>query len=131
MELIINTPEEMFELWKKMAKDHKIILLKWDLWAGKTLFTKGFAKWLEIDENSVQSPTYTYLNSYDNKLLHIDMYRLENENVVWEKWINDQISQFDYITIERPKFIEILDIQNYIVVNIEKKREKRVVYIQN
>ncbi len=63
--------------------------------------------------------------------MHIDMYRLEDENEVWEKWINDQISQFDYITIERPKFIEILDIQNYIVVNIEKKREKRVVYIQN
>ena len=38
--IIINTPEEMFELWKKMAKDHKTILLKWDLWAGKTLFTK-------------------------------------------------------------------------------------------
>ena len=38
------------------------------------------------------------------------MYRLENENEVWEKWINDQISQYDYITIERPKFIELLDI---------------------
>jgi tRNA threonylcarbamoyladenosine biosynthesis protein TsaE len=76
---------------------------------------------LGIDENIVQSPTYTYLNSYNNKLLHIDMYRLENENEVWEKGINDQISQFDYITIERPKFIEILDIQNYIVINIQKK----------
>ena len=129
--IIINTPEEMFELWKKMAKDHKTILLKWDLWAGKTLFTKGFAKWLEIDENSVQSPTYTYLNSYDNKLLHIDMYRLENENEVWEKWINDQISQYDYITIERPKFIELLDIYEYTVVNIEKKWETRIVRIEN
>ena len=129
--IIINTPEEMFELWKKMAKDHKTILLKWDLWAGKTLFTKGFAKWLEIDENSVQSPTYTYLNSYDNKLLHIDMYRLENENEVWEKWINYQISQYDYITIERPKFIELLDIYEYTVVNIEKKWETRIVRIEN
>jgi tRNA A37 threonylcarbamoyladenosine biosynthesis protein TsaE len=49
------------------------------------------------------------------------MYRLEDENEVWEKGINDQISQFDYITIERPKFTEILDVQNYIVVNIQKK----------
>ncbi|HOG15348.1 MAG TPA: tRNA (adenosine(37)-N6)-threonylcarbamoyltransferase complex ATPase subunit type 1 TsaE [Candidatus Absconditabacterales bacterium] len=131
MELIINTPKEMFELGEKMAKDHKIILLKGDLGAGKTLFTKGFAKGLEIDENSVQSPTYTYLNSYDNKLLHIDMYRLEDENEVWEKGINDQISQYDYITIERPKFIELLDIYEYTVVNIEKKGETRIVRIEN
>lgn len=121
----------MFELWKTIAKNHKIILLYWDLWAWKTLFTKGFATWLGINEDIVQSPTYTYLNSYNDKLLHIDMYRLENENEVWEKWINDQISQYDYITIERPKFIEILDIYEYLIVKIEKKGDKRIVNIKN
>ncbi|MCK9467401.1 MAG: tRNA (adenosine(37)-N6)-threonylcarbamoyltransferase complex ATPase subunit type 1 TsaE [Candidatus Absconditabacterales bacterium] len=131
MELIISSPKEMFELGKTIAKNHKIILLYGDLGAGKTLFTKGFATGLGINEDIVQSPTYTYLNSYDDKLLHIDMYRLENENEVWEKGINDQISQYDYITIERPKFIEILDIYEYLIVKIEKKGDKRIVNIKN
>ncbi len=129
MKKIIKTPQEMFELWQKLAKDHKIILLYWDLWAGKTLLTKWFANWLGINENIVQSPTYAYLNSYDNKLLHIDMYRLENQNDVLEKWINEQISNHDYIAIERPKFVEILDIHKYTTINISKDGEKRIVEI--
>ena len=127
--MIINTPEEMFQLWQKLAKDHKIILLIWDLWAGKTLLTKWFANGLGIDENIVQSPTYAYINSYDGKLLHIDMYRIQNENDIREKWINDQISNHEYIAIEWPNFIDSLDISNYTTVKIQKDGDKRIVEI--
>ena len=37
------------------------------------------------------------------------MYRIWEENDVWEKWINDQISKHEYIAIEWPKFIDSLD----------------------
>lgn len=127
--MIINTPEEMFQLWQKLAKDHKIILLIWDLWAGKTLLTKWFANGLGIDENIVQSPTYAYINSYDGKLLHIDMYRIQNENDIREKWINDQISNHEYIAIEWPNFIDSLDISDYTTVKIQKDGDKRIVEI--
>ena len=127
--MIINTPEEMFNLWKEMSKKHKIVLLFWDLWAWKTLFTKWFANGLWIDENIVQSPTYAYINSYGGKLLHVDMYRIENENDVREKWINDQISNHEYITIEWPKFIDSLDISNYVKVFIAKDWDRRIVEI--
>lgn len=127
--MIINTPEEMFNLWKEMSKNHKIVLLFWDLWAWKTLFTKWFANGLWIDENIVQSPTYAYINSYGGKLLHVDMYRIENENDVREKWINDQISNHEYITIEWPKFIDSLDISNYVKVSITKDWDRRIVEI--
>lgn len=127
--MIINTPQEMFELWQSLAKDRKILLLIWDLWAWKTLLTKGFANWLWIDENIVQSPTYAYLNSYDGKLLHIDMYRIQSENDVREKWINDQIANHEYISIEWPNFIDSLDISNYTTINIKKDWDKRIVEI--
>lgn len=120
----------MFELWQKLSKDHKIILLFGDLWAGKTLLTKWFANWLWIDENKVQSPTYAYLNSYDDKLLHIDMYRLENEHDIREKGINDQITNHEYIAIERPKFVDILDIGHHTVIEITKEWDKRIVEIK-
>jgi tRNA threonylcarbamoyl adenosine modification protein YjeE len=127
--LIIPTPEEMFNLWTELAKKYKIILLQWDLWAGKTLLTKWFAHGLWIDENIVQSPTYAYLNSYDNKLLHIDMYRINTEHDIWEKWLNDQIANHEYIAIERPNFIDSLDISNYVTIKIQKDWEKRIVDI--
>lgn len=127
--MIISTPQEMFQLWEELAKNHKILLLKWDLWAGKTLLTKWFAHWLWIDENIVQSPTYAYMNSYNNKLLHIDMYRIWDENDIWEKWINDQISKHEFIAIERPNFIDMLDISNYTIVQITKDWDSRIVEI--
>jgi len=127
--MIISTPQEMFQLWEDLAKNHKILLLKWDLWAGKTLLTKWFAHWLWIDENIVQSPTYAYMNSYDDKLLHIDMYRIWDENDIWEKWINDQISKHEFIAIERPNFIDMLDISNYTIIQITKDWDSRIVEI--
>lgn len=127
--MIISTPEEMFKLWEELAKHHKILLLEWDLWAGKTLLTKWFAHGLGIDENIVQSPTYAYINSYDNKLLHIDMYRINNEHDIWEKWINDQITNHEYIAIERPNFIDSLDISDYVTIKIKKDWDKRIVEI--
>lgn len=127
--MIISTPQEMFQLWEELAKNHKILLLKWDLWAGKTLLTKWFAHWLWIDENIVQSPTYAYMNSYNNKLLHIDMYRIWDENDIWEKWINDQISKHEFIAIERPNFIDMLDISNYTIIQITKDWDSRIVEI--
>lgn len=125
----ISTPEEMFQLWKELSKKYKILLLEWDLWAGKTLLTKWFANGLWIDENIVQSPTYAYINSYDDKLLHIDMYRISNENDIREKWINDQISNHEYIAIERPNFIDALDINKYTLVKITKDWDERLVEI--
>ena len=146
MKIEINTPAEMFEFWKNLAKKHKNILLHWDLWAGKTLLTKWFAAGLGIDEKTVQSPTYAYLNSYSNnnyneskdfddvskeiKLLHMDMYRIETENDIREKWINDQISNHEYIAIEWPKFVDTLDIDDYIEISIEKDGDRRIVEIK-
>jgi tRNA threonylcarbamoyladenosine biosynthesis protein TsaE len=110
----------MIQFGEKLAKSHKIILLEGELWAGKTTFTKGFAQWLGIENAKVQSPTYAYLNSYDNKLLHIDMYRIETYDQIIEKWIKEQIEEHEYIIIERPKFIEKINLGKTAKVVIKK-----------
>ena len=128
--MLIKSPEEMLILWDKLALESKILLLEWDLGAGKTLLTKGFAKWLWIDPDTVQSPTYAYINIYNNKILHIDMYRINKYEELIEKWILDQLSHFDYIVIEWPKFINKLWLKNYSIINIIKKSEiERIVNI--
>lgn len=129
--MIIDSPEKMMEFGKKLTEKYKVILLEWDLGAGKTLLTKWFASQLGIDEKKVQSPTYTYINTYDDKLLHLDMYRFENFDDVVEKWILDQISNYEYMAIEWPKFINKLWLKNYVLIKISKlDQDKREIMIE-
>jgi tRNA threonylcarbamoyladenosine biosynthesis protein TsaE len=126
----IKSPEEMLKLGQELAKQHKILLLHWELGAGKTLLTKGFAKGLGVDEWKVQSPTYAYINTYDEKVLHMDMYRIETYEELIEKWIIDQITQYDIVIIEWPKFIDQLPIKAFATIRIEKiSEEERMVNV--
>ncbi len=120
----IKSSNEMILLWEKLAKKFNKILLYWDLWAGKTHLVKWFAKWLWINPEIVTSPTYTYVNIYNNKLLHIDMYRINNFEILLDKWILDLIDQFEYICIERPKRQEHYTDESWIKIIIEKVWEK-------
>ncbi len=129
---IIKSPQAMQDLWADIAQTHKKILLYGELWAGKTLFTKWFALWLGIDQKIVQSPTYTYINNYDNKLLHADFYRLENYQELVEKWILEEIYNYEHNIIERPKFEEKIDYSEYFKIKIIKTSdtERIIEYLQ-
>ena len=52
-----------------------VLLLHGEMGAGKTVFVKGLAEGLGIEEE-ITSPTYAYLNDYGGKLYHFDCYRL-------------------------------------------------------
>jgi tRNA threonylcarbamoyl adenosine modification protein YjeE len=119
----ITTPEEMLQFWIHLAKEHKILLLHGELGAGKTLLTKWFAQGLWLNQHHVQSPTYAYLNVYEWKLLHIDMYRIKEFSELVEKWIIDQINEYEHIVIERPKFIDKLPFKKSTIIYIEKNSE--------
>ncbi len=68
-----QTQEIAFEYAKTLVRGD-VILLNGDLGAGKTAFTKGVAKFFNID--GVTSPTYAYLNVYNDLIYHYDCYRL-------------------------------------------------------
>ena len=58
-----------------------VICLEGDLGTGKTLFTKGFAASMEIDE-TITSPSYNIIKEYysgEMPLYHMDVYRLEKD----------------------------------------------------
>jgi tRNA threonylcarbamoyladenosine biosynthesis protein TsaE len=56
----------------------EILLLDGPLGAGKTIFVKGIASSLGVDEDEVTSPSFTLVNLYHGrlKLYHLDLYRL-------------------------------------------------------
>ena len=65
------------ESYAKTLRGGDVVLLDGDMGAGKTVFTKGVAKGLGIEEE-VTSPTYAYMNDYDGRLFHYDCYRIES-----------------------------------------------------
>lgn len=77
-----NGPEETTQFAEKLAallSPGDVIALEGDLGAGKTTFTKGLAKGLEI-KKTVNSPTFTIIKEYHGRLplYHMDVYRVEN-----------------------------------------------------
>ncbi len=72
MELAQNIESEKFP--------NMVICLKGELGSGKTVFVKGFASSLGIEEN-ITSPTFTLVKEYQTgemSLYHMDVYRLED-----------------------------------------------------
>ena len=77
---ISNSSEETYAFAMEYAKTLKagdVLLLDGDMGAGKTVFAKGIAKGLGIEEE-VTSPTYAYMNDYEGRLFHYDCYRIES-----------------------------------------------------
>jgi len=74
IELAQNIESEKFS--------NMVICLTGDLGSGKTVFTKGFAHAMEIDE-TVTSPTFNIIKEYltgDMPLYHMDVYRLNEKS---------------------------------------------------
>ena len=60
------------------------------------------------------------MNVYDEKLLHIDMYRLETFEDLIEKWIMDLLNEYEYILIEWPKWTDKLNLSWTKTLTIKK-----------
>ncbi len=78
--LSVNDTMKLAAKFVKNLKAGDIVLLKGDLGAGKTVFTKGMAKALKVKAGDVVSPTFVLMNYYEGEmpLYHFDLYRLEN-----------------------------------------------------
>ncbi len=89
--------------------ENMVICLEGDLGSGKTIFTKGFAQALGIEEN-ITSPTFNIIKEYLNgemPLYHMDVYRLDGKV--------DGIGLEDYFTKGGVVIIEWADmIRDYL-----------------
>lgn len=81
-----HSEQETIELAENFESEkfpNMVICLNGDLGSGKTVFAKGFAKALGIDE-TITSPTFTIVKEYETgelPLFHMDVYRLDEGNI--------------------------------------------------
>ena len=79
-----NGVEDTMELAENIESEKfpgMVLCLIGELGSGKTVFVKGFAKALGIDE-TITSPTFTLIKEYEGgemPLVHMDMYRIEKD----------------------------------------------------
>lgn len=136
MEFLCKNEKETYALASKVAKvlhGGDILILKGDLGAGKTTFTKGIAKALKIKEN-VTSPTFTLMNSYTSgkiKLFHFDMYRIVDESEAEEIGLNDYFFSDGVSVVEWPENIKNLIPSKHLTIEIEKVDENTRKFVLN
>lgn len=95
MTYISHSPEETENFAFEFAKNIEapaIICLTGDLGAGKTAFTRGFARYFGIDKG-VSSPTFIIMHRYSGRvdINHYDLYRLNDYDELIDIGFEEQI----------------------------------------
>lgn len=118
--------------------NRRIVLLQGEMGSGKTTLTKALCLKLGSKEE-VSSPTYALVNEYActnklsiTKLFHFDLYRLKNENELYEIGFEEYLNQTNSLCIiewhERAE--NILQTYQFMKINIEViDKEKRNFFI--
>jgi len=100
-----------------------IVCLEGDLGAGKTHFVKGVASYFGIDQEKVNSPTFTLINEYSGgvPLYHFDCYRLNSIQEALEIGVEEYLYGAGVSIIEWPSKIQELIPEEAIQIEIKHK----------
>ncbi len=125
-EFITSSEQETENIGKSLAMSLSkgdAVLLRGNLGAGKTVFSRGFARGLGITE-PVSSPTYTIVQEYElpegGRLYHLDLYRISDVNAALAFGVDEFLDDPQGISlIEWPDRIDGILPGNAICVEIE------------
>lgn len=92
-------------LWAS-GKKHKVWAFHAEMGTGKTTFIHALCEYLGVTD-AVGSPTFAIVNQYQSRdvgiVLHMDWYRLKDEEEAIDAGIEDQLNSADYCWIEWPE----------------------------
>lgn len=119
---ISRSAEQTINFAREYASSLKggdVVLLNGEMGAGKTVFAKGVALGLGIDDE-ILSPTYAYMNDYGGKLYHYDCYRLSSGAQAEGLGLTDYFYGDGVCLVEWADLIEEILPERYTEVCIEK-----------
>lgn len=88
--------EEYKVLVKEISKELNpgdIIFLSGEIGAGKTTFVQLFGEVIGIKE-PITSPTFNIIKTYEDKICHVDGYRLSGEEIELDYYLNGEYFVF-------------------------------------
>lgn len=118
----VSETEALAEKLGAAVPSGSVIAMFGDLGAGKTAFTRGFAKGMGIDCD-VSSPTFALVNEYRGAqkiLYHFDMYRISGWDDLYSTGYFDYLDTGNCLIIEWSENIEAILPEDCIRVTITK-----------
>jgi len=111
----------------KSLKNSSIILLKGNLASGKTTLVKEFVKSLGLD-SEVSSPTFSIMNSYQDKVFHYDIYNEGSKKFIESGLLeNLELEGYHFIEWADESLEELLKLYGFAFSKVEivPKDDKR------
>ena len=102
------------------AATSKIILFEGDMGVGKTTLIKTLVSLLGSDD-LVSSPTFSLVNEYkclNDNIFHFDLYRVEDEEELYNFGIETYIYSDHYIFVEWPNLLKPLLQDQFTTIQI-------------
>lgn len=124
-----NSEKETFSLGEyfgRTVRPGRVITLDGDLGCGKTVFTKGLAHALGIEE-PVTSPTFTILSVYEEgrlPLYHFDVYRIGDIEEMYEIGYEEYFFGNGVTVVEWSDLVEELIPADALRIRIEKDADR-------
>ena len=106
---------------KPLFEKYKIVLLEGSMAAGKTTFVKEYCKFIGVKDD-VSSPTFGLVNEYETnegqKIYHFDLYRVEEEEELYDIGFEEYVDSGNLCFIEWPSIAENFIPIKHILLNL-------------
>ena len=90
----------------ELSGERRIFVLEGEMGAGKTTLIKAFCQELGV-KDPVSSPSFSIINEYRResaeKVYHIDLYRIGDEEELYDMGIEEVVDESHYCFIEWPE----------------------------
>lgn len=133
-EIILTDRKETINLGEQVGRllgAGDVLVLDGDLGAGKTTFTKGIARGLEIPD-LIKSPTFTIMREYHDgrlPLYHMDAYRLENGGAE-ELGLEEYFDSDGVSVVEWAQFVEDELPANFLAIHFRRTDDENTRRLQ-
>ncbi len=105
LSIVSHSEEQTLALARRLAphlRNPEVVVLTGALGSGKTVFVRGLATALQIEEHWVRSASFTMVNEYPGPtpLFHFDLYRLGDPSELYELGWDEYLGRKGLFVVE-------------------------------